>query len=424
MLENDIAVKKQKDGYETTRLMYIFEAAFEYFITLALGGAYISRITAYLGIADSITAILISFLSLGHVMQLFAVLIAHIRPVKHWVTAIHIFSQLLAVFLYFIPVFNFSIQVKTVFLIVSLALFYIMHNAIYPSKMTWFMSVVDNSKRGEFTAIKEIVSLLGGSLFVYLLGYSLDIANQKIAFTVVGCLLMLVTALHTITLIFSKEKPVESVQKVNFKETVLKLLKNKGFIRVVIIFSVWYTINHGVVSFLGTYQVKELGFTATTTSLISIVAQLFRAVLSRKFGRYGDQNTFLKLIRLSFIIEAIAFTFMAFTVPSNGIVMFSIYSVLHSVGMSGISICISNLTYEVVDVNDRTSAYAIVSSTSIFGFLITLVLSPILDVIQNNGNVVLGIPMYAQQLFAIIATIALTVVVIWLSVGLKKKKAN
>ena len=421
MLEETPVVTSQKDEYKTTRLMYIFEAALEYFITLTLSGAYISRITAYLGVADDVTATLISMLSLTHVLQFIALIISHIKPVKKWVTSFYVLSHIFAIFTYFVPVFDFDNGLKVVLLFAFLIISRSVNYVVNAPKISWLMSSVDDSKRGEFTGIKEIVSLISGSVFIYLLGYSLDIANKKVAFIVVGIILSVVSVLHITTLLFSKEKPQLQKEKVDVLGDIKTLFTNKEFIKVVIIFAVWYLVNYGVVNFTGTYQVHELGFTATYTSIISIVAMLIRAVLSKAFGKFGDRHTFMKLIILSFSIEIVAFIFLTFTVPANGKIMFLIYYVLHTIGMSGISISMINLTYEVVPHEQRTSAYAVTNATAgVSGFIITLILNPIFKAIQDNGNVVLGIPMYAQQLFAFIAVIAMTIVVIWLILSIKK----
>jgi MFS family permease len=112
-----------------------------------------------------------------------------------------------------------------------------------------------------------------------------------------------------------------------------------------------------------------------------------------------------------------------FTVPSNGKVMYMCYSVLHNVGTSGISISLINLTYEVVPREQRTSAYAVTNAMAgISGFVVTLILNPVFKAIQGAGNVVFGIPMYAQQFFAFIAVVALVIIVLWVGSGIRKKE--
>ena len=64
------------EKYKTSRFLYILEAAFEYFISLLVGGAYLAKVTSAIGISDSITGVLNSFVSLGFCFQLFAIFLA------------------------------------------------------------------------------------------------------------------------------------------------------------------------------------------------------------------------------------------------------------------------------------------------------------------------------------------------------------
>ena len=47
------------------RLLYIFEAALEYFVTISVSGAYLAYLTTALKIPDALTGVLTSFVSLG-----------------------------------------------------------------------------------------------------------------------------------------------------------------------------------------------------------------------------------------------------------------------------------------------------------------------------------------------------------------------
>lgn len=421
MVSEKMNFRTERDEYKTTRIMYILEAAFEYFIVLAMGSTYIARITAYVGISDELTAIISSFLSLGNTIQIFALLIAHIRPVKKWITGIHIASQCLFTFVYIIPILPLSITGKTILLFITIILAFFMHYVINSPKLNWYMSLVDDKKRGDFTAIKEIVSLISSCVFIYLIGLVLDITNKKTAFLIMGVILFVIMVLHTVTLVFSKEKPAENVSKLNVAETLKKLFKNKAFIKVVIVFCVWAFINNGVINFLGSYQAKELGFSASLSSIIIVIASIFRAVISRPMGKIGDKKSFTKLVILAFAIEIASLTCLVFTVPSNGKILYTLHAVLLQMGLAGLSNSEINLTYAVVDKEDRTAAYAIIATAmGITGFVTTLILSPVMSIIQGNGNTIFGLNLYAQQFFAAVSVVLLIITVTWLVLNLHK----
>ena len=63
-----------KDKYKSSRILYIIEAALEYFISLMVGGEYLALLTSEIGLSDSTTGILTSFVSLGFTFLLLAIL--------------------------------------------------------------------------------------------------------------------------------------------------------------------------------------------------------------------------------------------------------------------------------------------------------------------------------------------------------------
>ena len=92
----------KKDGYETSRVMYIIEALFEYFISLLVSGAYLAKLTTTVGLSDSTTAILSSITSLSGIFQIFSIYLAHKTPVKRWIIPMQITAQSMFAALYLI----------------------------------------------------------------------------------------------------------------------------------------------------------------------------------------------------------------------------------------------------------------------------------------------------------------------------------
>lgn len=410
----------KKDQYAFSRILYIIEAALEYFVCIAVGGVYLAKLTKSIGISDAITGIITAFVSLGCGFQIIALFLAHKKPVKGWVTTGHIISQTLFALMYFIPLLDVSKVAKTAILIATLFLAQIIHNAINAPKINWCMSLVDDSKRGGFTANKEIVSLIGGMLFTYGLGALMDHLENKIAFIVGGIILFVLLGLHTLTLVFTKEKPSVS-EKIDVKKSIGALLKNKTLFKVIIVFVLWNIANYATVSFSGAYQVGALGFTTTFASLIVIVSSIARVIFSKPIGRFADKHSFCKMLYICFGIEAIAFAINIFTVPANGKIFFTAYNIIHAIGQAGINSAIINLAYDYVEDNQKTGAVALVNTFSGFaGFFTTLALSPLVAYIQNNGNKLFGISMQAQQLLSLVSLIFTIVILIYLFTVISK----
>ena len=58
---------------KTGRIMYIFEALFEYLISILVTGSFLATLTKQLNFSDSLTGILSSVISLGCLFQIISI---------------------------------------------------------------------------------------------------------------------------------------------------------------------------------------------------------------------------------------------------------------------------------------------------------------------------------------------------------------
>ena len=77
-------------------------------------------------------------------------------------------------FLYIIPQFNLSANAKRTIFIAGILLAYLLYYIAHPQKINWFMSLIEDKKRGKFTAKKEIISLIMGIVFSFVMGAIID----------------------------------------------------------------------------------------------------------------------------------------------------------------------------------------------------------------------------------------------------------
>ena len=187
----------------------------------------------------------------------------------------------------------------------------------------------------------------------------------------------------------------------------------------------WNIVNYVAIPFYGSYQIKELGFTMKYVSILSIIYAITRTLFSRPLGKYADKYSFTKMLNICFAVMLIAYSINIFTVPENGKILYTIYYVLYAIGMAGINSSTINLIYDYVSEENRVGALAICGSLSGFaGFFITLLVSPLVEYIQNNNNIFLGINVYAQQVVSFFAVIILVSLIIYLNVIVKKIEKN
>lgn len=397
-------------GIKRTRGLYMAEACLEYLISLLVAGTYLARITSELGLSDSLTGIISSFISLGSLFQLLSLLFRQ-RAVKRSVIALSITNQLLFMFLYVVPLIPLSQNAKTVIFIVTLLLAYLTYYIAHPKKINWFMSAVDNQTRGRFTAIKEMISLTVGAVFTILMGRMVDTysarGDMRTAFVICGIVIFVLTVLHTLSMIFSvePEAPVKA-DRTGFWQDMLALFKDKSVLRITGLFVLWYIASHTTSSFYGSYEIHELGFSQELAGWLATMGSVCRIAASFFWGWYADKKSFAKMLRWCFLCAVLAYTCAMLATPQTGVLCFSLYFAFHSIAMGGINSALTNLVFDYVPHEKRADSLAFSQALAgVAGFLATLAMSPLVDYIQSNGNRLFGVFVYAQQVTSLVAVI-------------------
>ncbi len=393
-----------------SRLMYILEAGFEYLISILVAGTFLAKITSSLGISDNLTGIISSIISLGQIFQLGSLLIK--RPkLKGMVIIMSIINQLLFLFLYIIPFFEINSEIKTVIFIVTIISAYLIYNIAHPKKINWFMSLVEDAKRGKFTGLKEAVSLLMGMVFTYVMGSIIDIfeanGELKTAFLITAITICGLTVLHTLTMLLSVEKASENkVKEKNNIKNMLTILKDKNILKLTLLLSFWFAANSSALPFYGTYQIKELGFSMTFVSFLSIAYSIVRIGASFIMGNIADKKGFSTAMKICLIISAAGYFVNIFTVPENGYVLYTTFQLLNAISSAGINSALINLVYDYVSVEKRADGLAVTQTfAGLIGFFTTLAVSKLVEYIQQSGNMFMGLNMYAQQAASVISVI-------------------
>ena len=411
MLNNDSALLKR------SRLMYIFEAALEYLISILVAGSFLATITKEIDISDSLTGILSSVISLGCLFQLLSIYVRKAK-VKRLVVILSIINQTFFMLLYVVPLTDATKHIKTVLFVVLISAAYLIYNFAHPKKINWLMSLIDDSNRGAFTANKEIISLISGMVFSFLMGAVIDRFAQtgkiRTAFTLSAVVIFILMVLHTLTMLFTVEKEMPDGQNERFSKSVKELVKNKKVLKITGVFVLHNISTYASVPFYGTYQINELGLSLKNVSALVILGNISRILVSRFWGKYADKNSFAAMTEKCLIILGIAQICALFAIPKNGIVMFSLYYFFFGIAMGGINSALINLIFDYVAPDKRSDSLAVTQALSgVAGFLTTVVLSSLVASIQKSGNTIFGVHIYAQQLCTLISLLFTALSVIY-----------
>ena len=404
-------VLKNKDKYGVSRVLYWLEAAFAYFIDILAGGAFLAKLTSEIGISDGMTAILTSLTSLAGVAQLFSIYLSHKAPYKRFVIPIMLFAEIIYAGLYLIPFLDISREAMSLLFFMAMLLAKLLINVINPLKTTWFMNLVPIQDRGSYTAILQVVSLISGAAVSFGAGYLIDEfqanGNLSGAFITLSAIILAFTLSNFLTLIFSREKELAPRREKSKSSDSLKYLaKNKKYKKLLLVLLFAAVGNNVITPFLGTYQVNELGFSMTFVSIITVVFSATSMVFVLFFGKLSRNLQHKTILNIGYPIVFISYVLNIFTAPSNGAVMFIIYNVILRVGNAAIAISSTNLLLELTPVSHHATALSVNTViTGVLSFLATLAVSPFISLMQERGNVLFGITVYAQQILSALCAI-------------------
>jgi MFS family permease len=419
MKKNNAVVE---DEYRSSRLYYILEAAFEYFVAIMVGTTYLAKLTTSIGISDGVTAVLTSIISLGCGFQIFALFLSGKARRKKFITWMVLLNEVLFMLLYVVPIVDIPKNVKTAIFVCLLVIANIIMNLVRAPKTAWMMSLVDDSVRGSFTAKKEMVSLMSGMVVMLVMGRIVDTfeanGNLRGAFITVGIIICFFITVHAVLLILTKEKEEGTSQDVSVKEQLKFAITDKNILTLLPLFILWNIANYITLPFYGTYQLNDLKISLTFVGILSVMYSIVRTLVSPLFGKIGDKFSFVTMLEIAFGIKIFAFAFNMFA----GKAFYTIYYVLTAIAMAGINGGMMNIIYDYTPHTRRMGSLAVCNTVAgLTGFFATLAAKPLLDHIQSNGNRFwIFDSIFAQQVLSFIAAVLLVFVILYLQFVVKK----
>ena len=417
----DIQAKRDR----RTRIAFVIQQSFEYFIGMFVSGTFLGYILESLGFNDAQQGIILTVATFTCGAQLFALVTTGHRA-KRIATIGHLLNQLCFVALYLLPIGQtIGAEAKAIIFVVLLFAGHILNNAVNPSMIAMYMDAVPDSSRGSYTAVKEMISLVGGVAVSLGLGWIADtycvtnIAGVKeptAQYYVICCIaVFIMMAIHTASLLMAYEKPVEQ-KKVSLGRVLKHMFTDKDLLKVIVVGILWNVASGISISFFASYLRVELAFSMFMISLISNVGIVCRIIASPIMGRLADKKSFAFSMTLSFLLVGIGFLGNIFVTPGPMRWLYLIYACMQGFAMGGINSGVINLIYDYVEPEDRAAAMGIKNAIGgIIGFFATFLSSLLLAKIQSlPGKTIeiLGTPMYAQQVlsaFSLIVTVGLIV---------------
>lgn len=431
-ITNDTSVENSGDVFESkeyarSRKAYMIQCTVEYFVTILVADAFLAKLLGYIGISDSLTGIISSFISLAFMFQILAIpLMKKMKNIKKTVLIYETLSQLLFMSLYLIPFMPVSYEVKTVLVIAGVLGAYFCMYLVYSIYFKWANSYVDPKKRGEYSAAKEMLSLFSGVIFTLVVGFIIDkyeaLGSIEGGFLFIAAVILVLSICNFACIMRIKNAQVAEDEHHGIKDIVKNTFGKKSFRQVVAMTSLWDMGRYMTIGFMGTFKTNDLLLSVGIIQVINMVGNLLRLVVSKPFGRYSDKKSFAKGFNLALELAAIGFCFNMFASPDR-VWCVVVFTVMYSVCFAGTNQNSFNIIYSYVDSDYIVPAMSIKNCIGgILGFCSSLVGGKILQAVQDGGNTFMGFSVYGQQVLSVISLALIICAILVNRFGVQKQK--
>ena len=391
-------------AYERSRNAYTAQCAFEYFVSILVSDAFLAKLLKHIGLDDAAVGIIASLVSFSFLFQLLSILLMQrVRNVKRTVLIADTISQTLFFAVYLTPFLPLPPSGRAIAAGAGMLLGYAFKYSVNSILFRWANDYVDPAKRGEFSAVKEMISLISGILFTLAAGFVFDRfesdGDPESGFLVLAAAIFSLNLCCFVCLcLIRRETDRDAETRKPLREVMGILLRNRDFLHIVVLSCIWEAARYLSVGFLGTYKTEDLAFTVGTVQVINMAANLCRFAVSKPFGRYSDRTSYAHGFRLSLLLAAAGFAVGALTSPSSRWLIV-LFTVLYNVSLAGSNQNSFNMTYSYVEPEVMVQAMAVKASVGgIVGFASSIAGSRILASVQAAGNRIGGVPVCGQQI--------------------------
>lgn len=403
--------------YRRSRNAYTWHCAFEHFVTIMLTAQMLALLLSNVGMSDAMIGVVSSLVSMMVVVQLASVLILHrIKNPKAVITAVHCICRAFFGLMYIVPFLPISQAAKQVAVIACIVIGYAGYYFGVSYVFGWGTSYVDPKHRAVYSSTKVKISLICGFVVTLAVGYVIDrfteADNLFGGFLFISLSVFVFVLCDLICLLHIKKQAQVRNSKgstISLREIIDHTLKNRGY-RKLLYVSLFYALATGVFNgFVGTYQLKELGFSVGMLQFLTVATGLVRFFAEKPIGMYSDRRSYISGARLGMIFFALGLVSFFLTSPSTRYLII-VYMIFNGLASAGIEQNMINVQYDFVDSCYFSEAYAMRNClTGLCGFGTSILAGMLVNRIQSNGNKLFGIDIYAQHVLAIISFIFIAV---------------
>jgi len=265
------------------------------------GTAALVGLAGMLGAGDMEFGLLVAIPQIAALFQIpFSLLVNRTHKRKIYMLTIGLFSRLLWMVFGFMPLLSSvpSSQLPLLTLIVLLAISSACGAAINVCWFPWFSDLAPLHIRGRWLSLRDTMTAVGSLLFGLLVAYLLDVLPIDSKYIVIFLIGGGLGVLDMICFAFAPEIWTAKPQKASMRKTIMEALRNKPFMKLILMWTAWCFTSNLSGSFLTPYAMNSMHLNFLQITIFGTVASSLATVVAvprwgRTLDRFGSKNVML-----------------------------------------------------------------------------------------------------------------------------------
>ncbi|WP_105615206.1 MFS transporter [Vallitalea okinawensis] len=354
-------------------------------------GAFLAGFISLLGGGDDINGVIAVIPAATGIFQIFSsVFFEKMASRKKAIISVASIFRILLATIYFIPILLLKTGYSLQLFVLIYCLSYGLNAFLMPAVANWMINLTPIEIRGQYTAMKDKISLFVSAILTISLGGVLDYwdraGNKYAGFIIIGSILLLLAMINVFALSKISEPKEKNIQRnYRVKDTVTIPLQSVSFRKVIILYVIW---NIGLQiggPYVAVYMVTSLELSYTFMMALSVVATMVRVLCSSYWGRLADKKSWFLSTKFSILILAITHFMWAFVTESNYIILTPLLHISAGFAWAGVGISLFNIQFLFAKKEGRTMYIGLNAALGgIFSFLSASLGSKIINLLEGT----------------------------------------
>jgi len=258
-------------------------------------------LAAALGAGDTVFGLMVIIPQIAAVLQLpFSMLVNRTRKRKFYLLTYGLLSRVVWLFMGFLPMVSRGAgdQVPIWMMALILAASSAGNSLITVVWFPWFSDMAPIRIRGRWLSLRDTILSVANLLFGFVVAWLLDVLPESSKYMVVFLVGGLFGCLDMLAFSFSPEVWASEPKKINLFGTVREVLKNKRFMKMVIMWTTWCFTANMSGAYLTPYAMNVMGLSFMQITVFGTVAASLATVVAvprwgKALDEFGARNVML-----------------------------------------------------------------------------------------------------------------------------------